>query len=154
MGYKFIRAWECPVPIKEFILSKCKGRVLNLCCGGWPFADVNVDLSTNGSNLSGNRIIKADVLKDDFNLGEKFDTVFSDPPWNWPYHYRAYLHKAVSRHLKKGGLFILNAPWPARAFYFDIKEIYVMLKDGGLPANATLLTIAEYTGKDIGELPD
>lgn len=152
--YKFVRAWDCPIPIKEFIKKKFKGKVLNLCCGTWPCGDVNIDLHTKGMNIQGTKIINADVLSEEFNLKERFDTVFCDPPWNWPYHWRAHLHKSAARHLKRGGQFILNAPWPPRAFYFEIKEIYVMFKEAGLPANAALLSIAEYKGKVEGENVD
>ena len=144
--YKFVRAWECPKQIKEFIRSKFKGRVLNLCCGEWPCGDVNVDLNTRGTNIQGQKIIKGDVLSPEFDLKERFDTVFCDPPWNWPDHWRARLNDTAARHLKKGGQFILNAPWPPRAFYFEIKEIHVMFNGAGLPANAALLGIAEYVG--------
>lgn len=148
-NYKFIKSWECPKPIKKFIISKLDpDKTLNLCCGAWPFACVNVDLSLRGSNIQGGKIIKADILKSEFDLKNRFDFVFCDPPYNWPYQMRAALNRAAANHLKKGGLFILNAPWPPRAFYFEILEVYVIFKSGGLPANANLISIAKYTGQE------
>jgi len=147
--YKFVKVRECPKEIKEFIASKFQGRVLNLCCGTWPCGHINVDIKTSGSALNGNKIIQADIFKDKLELGEKFDTVFSDPPWNWPYNIRADFHNIVAHHLKQGGVFILNAPWLPRSLFFDLKEVYAIYRFSGLPANASLISIAEYTGRDL-----
>lgn len=149
--YEFIRAWECPKEIKAFIASKFRGRVLNLCCGAWPCGHVNVDLKTTGTAINGNKIIQADVFADDLDFGEKFDTVFSDPPWNWPYDKRADFHNIIAKYIKNGGIFILNAPWLPRCQFFDVKDVYVIYRFSGLPANASLVSIAEYVGKEINE---
>jgi len=140
--YHFKKTWEAPKEIREFIAAKFEGEVLNLCCGNWPCGNVNVDLVAKGSNVNGNAIIEADILNPAFNLNKRFDTVFSDPPWNWPYHFRAALNRTACRHLKEGGIFLLNAPWLPKSYMFNIAEIWVMYSNSGLPRNATLLSMA------------
>lgn len=138
--HRFKKVWKSAPDTLAFIKSKFSGRVLNLCSGETLMGDVNVDRDPRYHG-----VIKADVLDENFDLKEKFDTVYSDPPWNWPYDIRHKFQKAVIRHLKKGGLYILHAPWMPN-LSFGIKEVFVAHTVGGLPKNVALITIAELTG--------
>ncbi len=137
--HRFKRVWRSPPETLAFIKSKFKGRVLNLCAGESMIGDVNVDREPL---IHG--IIKADVLGEEFDLGEKFDTVYSDPPWNWPYDIRHKFQKTVIRHLKVGGLYILHAPWMPN-LSFEPLEMYVAHTVGGLPKNISLITVAKLS---------
>ena len=141
--YKFIPAWRTPKDVLKFIKLQLQGKVLCLCCGESLLGDVNVDMFVGGgTDVYGRKVINADVLDKDFDLKERFDTVVADPPYNWPYDKRAAFNRTVQKHLKKGGRFVLNAPWIPRAFDFRISEVWIVHSDSGLPANVTLVTIA------------
>ena len=138
--------WRSPPETLAFIKSKFEGRVLNLCCGESLVGDVNVDREPRLIGIPGcHTVIAADVLADGFDLGEKFDTVYSDPPWNWPYDIRHKFQTMVIRHLKRGGLYILHAPWMPN-LSFKVKEIYVATTVGGFPKNVSLITLARLEG--------
>lgn len=134
--HQFYKAWRSPPEELTFLKSKFVGRVLNVCAGESLIGDVNVDLYPRYVG-----VVKADVLADDFYLGEKFDTVYSDPPWNWPYDVRHKFNKMVARHLKPGGLFIQNAPW-LPAYKFEILECFIPHTKGGFQKNITVLSIS------------
>jgi len=135
--FLFVKAWRAPRDVLSLMKKKCKGRVLNLCCGDSLIGDVNVDLKPQYP-----QVIKADILADDFDLKEQFDTVVADPPWNWDYVRRHKFNKVVGKHLKDGGLFILNAPWLPK-YKYDILEIYIPFVNGGFQSNITAITIAQ-----------
>lgn len=132
--HRFKKVWKSDPDCIAFMKKMCKGRVLNLCSGTTLIGDVNVDLYPQ---MEG--VIEADVL--DLDLKEKFDTVVSDPPWNWPYDKRHKFSKTALDHLKPGGRFVLFAPWiPNQAF--DPIEIYTPWTLGGFPKNVSLITLS------------
>lgn len=139
--HSFKKVWRSSPETLEFVKSKFQGRVLNLCSGESLVGDVNVDREPKLGPLV-SKVVKGDCLEDGFDLGEKFDTVYSDPPWNWGYDMRLKFQACVIRHLKPGGIVILHAPWMPNLALEPI-EMYVAHTKGGFPKNVSLITIAK-----------
>ena len=100
---RYRRAWSFP-PLVEFQLEKLlEPPSVNICCGTSSLCDLKVDLFMQGD-------IRGDMFRLPFK-DEAFQTVFSDPPWNMPYHVRPKYCWEMRRIVKKGGKFILNCPW-------------------------------------------
>lgn len=145
--HSFKKCWASAPEELKFVADRFEGRVLHLCAGESLIGDVNVDREPRLIPIDPSRksVVREDVLSPEFDLGEKFDTVVSDPPWNWPYDKRVLFHGSVARHLKKGGLFILHAPWIPN-YAFTVEEVYIAVTRGGFPKNVAPLSFSRYTG--------
>ena len=117
--HKLIKCWIWPKTISEFVKSKCKGKVLNVCCGMNEIGDVRLDLDPKDKS-----IIKGDMRELPFKDNE-FDTVIQDPPWKIDLFSRFKPFFECVRVCKIGGTIIYNAYWIPQSNDVELKELYV-----------------------------
>lgn len=100
---RYRRAWSFPPLVEGRLERMVEPPSLNVCSGTSMICDLKVDLHMHAD-------IKADMSTLPFP-NESFQTVFSDPPWHMAYTLRPKFLWEMRRITKKGGKFILCAPW-------------------------------------------
>ncbi len=123
--YRFVKCWKTPGPARDHILQVAgtlapAGTGLHLCAGTWVIPGYrNVDMHPQSPEIEAGNALEFPGL-------EEWDIVISDPPFSWPVDYRDRLDQVVTRLLRPGGHFILNAPWlPVASPGLDLRDVFV-----------------------------
>lgn len=98
----------------EFVKSRSKGALLQVCCGGSWLGQARVDfLPLEAVN------VRADMLRLPF-ARDSFETVACDPPYDLSFPDRVHLQRELARVTRKRILF--KAPWIPRATGWALGE--------------------------------
>lgn len=122
-GVAWREGWRWPGETAAFLAELVKreaGPVLHVCAGSSRLGDVRVDMFHPGAD------VKADAFQLPFKSGS-FGVVVSDPPFpngdqgGWDYAARLRFVQECGRVVRKGGLFILHAPWLPRPTWAELE---------------------------------
>lgn len=134
--------WHDPKQVNSLVKRYLKSKSLNFPCGMSKLGDIRVDIDPN---------VKPDITMDMYNpdfKGERFDSIYCDPPWNIPYDKRIPLIYKQFDLLKPNGVLIYNAPWIPNAKGFYIKEIHLTIPTF-MMGNVACITILRKANGEI-----
>lgn len=123
MSCDYKNCWVWNKTVEDFVKTKCKGRVLNVCSGVSSIGDVKIDLDPKDKS-----ILKGDMRNLPFD-DNSFDTVVQDPPWKIGYYERMTPFFECVRVCKVNGLIIYNAYWIPTSKYVKLLETYIRKDD-------------------------
>lgn len=110
--------------IRELIARE-EGPVLHVCAGASRIGDVRLDIVRTPAAT-----IRADATAMPFRPGS-FGVTVMDPPFNIPGPLKARLVHGCLNMTRKGGAFILHAPWFGALARLHLEDLGVRLDEGG-----------------------
>jgi len=145
---KYKRSWQFPEVTHDFIKSKCKGKILHVCCGNSDIGDIRMDIEWQWIQ-DRNTFVKADM----FHIPLKpnsFDTVICDPVWNLPYHVRHKLIYQLRDMVKLNGILIFNCLWFPHIKCMEFVDLFVGLQQMAF-RNVSLIGIYKKTQEQLNK---
>lgn len=121
--HRYSKGWAWPRDVREWVLERTHGRVLNICSGSSRIGDVQIDADP---------LVEPDIVADMDSLPiqpRSFDTVVSDPPWNMDYFERQNPFYEAIRAVKPGGTLIYNCPWRPKSSWVTLEDSYQRIDD-------------------------
>ena len=97
----------------EFVMSRSRGKLLQVCCGASRLGLARIDLEAPAMN------VQADMVRLPF-ADDSFDTAACDPPYGIPMPLRVHLQRELFRVTKQRVLF--KATWIPRGGGWKLAE--------------------------------